>query len=227
MKEWTIVFDLDGTLVDSAPDLADATNHVLATLGFKPVDEIEIRPYVGHGALAMIEGAARARNCVLLEPDLHRLFSVFLKYYSEHIADRSQPYPNVVETLDQLRADGARLAVCTNKISDHANKLLRALKIDDRFLAVAGRDTFSACKPNPLHFTETVALAGGRVATSVMVGDSETDIQTAKAACVPVVAVDFGYSTIPVESLSPDVVISNFSQLQKALSQATARAINK
>lgn len=227
MKGWTIVFDLDGTLVDSAPDLADSTNHVLRTLGLDPVDEVDIRPFVGHGALAMIEAAAKSRDCILLEPDLHKLFHVFIAYYSDHIADRSRPYPNVVTTLDALRGEGATLAVCTNKIEVHAEKLLDALDLSSRFAAVTGRDTFDVCKPDAGHFTRTVALAGGESDKAIMIGDSETDIKTAKAAGVPVIAVDFGYSVIPVETFNPDIVISNYSELRDALGRATANGISR
>lgn len=227
MKGWTVVFDLDGTLVDSAPDLAAATNHVLGTLGLAPVDEIEIRPFVGHGALAMIDGATRAHGCVLAEPELHRLFSVFLAYYGDHIADRSRPYPHLVDTLGHLAEEGAALAVCTNKVAIHANKLLKSLDLDKHFAAITGRDSLIACKPDPRHFTGTVALAGGDPRSAIMVGDSETDIRTAKAAGVPVVAVDFGYSVVPVETFSPDVVISDYQQLRRALDRATGGAIKR
>jgi phosphoglycolate phosphatase len=169
----------------------------------------------------MIVVAAKARDCILLEPDLHTLFDVFLDYYRKHIADRSRPYPHVPETLDDLLTEGATLAVCTNKIESHAKELLEALDLSRRFTAVTGRDTLGSWKPDARAFTGTVAMAGGSPASAIMVGDSETDINTAKAAGVPVIAVDFGYSVIPVETFEPDIVISDYRELRKALGRAS------
>ncbi len=219
MKPWTFVFDLDGTLVDTAPDLAAATNHVLATLDLAPVSVADIRPFVGHGALAMVSGAAAAHGRALTEPQLYDLFNVFLAHYSDHIADLSQPYDHVIETLADLSGQGARLAVCTNKIESHARQLLDALNMSDLFAAVTGRDSLGVWKPDPGHFNGTVALAGGQKAKAVMIGDTETDILTAQAAGVPVVAVDFGYSVAPVASFQPSAVISSYRELKAALLQ--------
>src|SRR6185437_7228591 len=184
MKGFTVVFDLDGTLVDTAPDLAEATNHVLGTLGLERVSELEIRPFVGHGALAMIEAAVTSHGRKLTERELHDLFQIFFDYYSANIAVRSTPYANMVTALEALRSEGATLAVCTNKIEIQARQVLKALKLDGYFSA----------------------LAGGRPDASIMIGDSETDIKTAKAAHVPIVAVSFGYSVDPVASFGPDAI---------------------
>lgn len=219
MKGWTIVFDLDGTLVDTAPDLAEATNYVLGTLGLERINELEIRPFVGHGALAMIDGAVRAHGRKLGERELHDLFEVFLSYYTAHIAERSVPYPNVVSTLVSLQAAGATLAVCTNKMEMQARGVLEALKLDGYFAAVTGRDSLGAYKPDPKHLTGTIARANGDVLQSIMVGDSETDIRTAKAANVPVVAVSFGYSVDPVASFGPDCIIDDYLELPAALAK--------
>jgi phosphoglycolate phosphatase len=217
MKGWTVVFDLDGTLVDTAPDLAEATNYVLSTLGLERINEMEIRPFVGHGALAMIDGAVKAHGRTLSERELHDLFEIFIVYYSAHIADRSVPYPHIIATLDGLKAEGATLAVCTNKIEAQARSVLEALKLDGYFSALTGRDSLGAYKPDPRHLTGTIAMAGGRSDKSIMIGDSETDIKTAKAARVPVVAVSFGYSVGPVLSFGPDVVIDDYRDLRAAL----------
>lgn len=223
MKGWTLVFDLDGTLVDSAPDLAAATNHVLANLNLTPVDESEIRPYVGHGALVMIERATAAHGRTLDRQALHGQFDIFLAYYAEHIADRSRPYDGVVDALESARAKGATLAVCTNKIERHANALLTALDLSKHFSAVTGRDSLGVWKPDPGHLTGTIARARGDASRAVMIGDSETDIRTAKAARVPVVAVDFGYSVEPVAAFEPDVTISSYAELLPAIETLTAR----
>jgi phosphoglycolate phosphatase len=217
MKDWTIVFDLDGTLIDTAPDLAEATNHVLSTLRLERVNELEIRPFVGHGALAMIDGAVKAHGRKLSEQELHDLFEVFIVYYTAHIADRSAPYPHVVAALDGLKAEGATLAVCTNKMEAQARAVLEALRLDGYFSALTGRDSLHAYKPNPQHLIGTIALAGGRPNKSVMIGDSETDIRTAKAAHIPVIAVSFGYSVDPVLSFGPDAIIDDYRDLRAAI----------
>ena len=217
MHPWTLVFDLDGTLVDTAPDLAAATNHVMATLGLTPVSVAEIRPFVGHGALAMMSAAAATHGRLLQESELHEMFEIFLEHYSAHIADVSRPYPGAIETLQRLRGAGATLAVCTNKLEHHARQLLTALDMTDLFAAITGRDSLGVYKPDPGHFTGTVERARGLQTHAIMIGDSETDIQTAKAARVPVVAVDFGYSQAPVSTLGPDAIISSYRGLEPAL----------
>lgn len=226
MQGWTIVFDLDGTLIDTAPDLAEATNHVLATLGLDRINELEIRPFVGHGALAMIEGAVKAHGRKLSERELHDLFEVFIVYYSAHIADYSVPYPHVIATLEGLKARGATLAVCTNKMETQARAVLEAMKLDHYFSALTGRDSLGAYKPDPRHLTGTIALAGGRPETSIMIGDSETDIKTAKAASIPVVAVSFGYSVDPVASFGPDAIIDDYRHLPRAIETFLGSAVS-
>jgi phosphoglycolate phosphatase len=226
MKGWTVVFDLDGTLVDTAPDLAEATNYVLQTLGLDRVNELEIRPFVGHGALAMIDGAIKAHGRSLPERELHDLFEVFITYYTAHIADRSVPYPNVVATLEGLRRNGATLAVCTNKIEIQARSVLEALKLDGYFSALTGRDSLGSYKPDPRHLTDTIARAGGRPETSIMVGDSETDIRTAKAAQVPIIAVSFGYSVDPVASYGPDAIVDDYRDLSAAIRKFAGTPVN-
>jgi len=226
MKGWTIVFDLDGTLVDTAPDLAEATNHVLSTLGLDPVDELKIRPFVGHGALAMIDGAAKAHGRKLSETELHDLFEVFIVHYTAHIADRSVSYPHLVAALEALKVEQATLAVCTNKMELQARAVLKALKLDGYFSTVTGRDSLGAYKPDPRHLTETIALAGGRREAAIMIGDSETDIKTAKAAHVPIVAVSFGYSVDPVASYGPDIIIDDYRDLRDAIGKLAGIAVN-
>lgn len=226
MKGWTVVFDLDGTLVDTAPDLAEATNYVLQTLGLDRVNELEIRPFVGHGALAMIDGAIKSHGRTLSARELHDLFEVFITYYGAHIADRSVPYPNVIPTLEALRRDGATLAVCTNKIEMQARAVLEALKLDGYFSALTGRDSLGSYKPDPRHLTGTIARAGGRPESSIMVGDSETDIRTAKAAGIPVIAVSFGYSVDPVASFGPDAIVDDYSDLGAAIRKFAGTAVN-
>ncbi len=209
----TIVFDLDGTLVDTAPDLIDTLNFTLTGHELPAVPYHEARPMIGGGARGMIEQALAAdgRDCTPVAVD--RLYTRFVAHYAEHIADRSRTFPHVDGALDRLAKAGHRLAVCTNKLEWLSKKLLRTLDLADRFAAICGQDTFGRQKPDPDVFRATVIRAGGNPERAIMVGDSVTDVQTARAANVPVVAVDFGYTDVPVASLRPDRVISSFAQL--------------
>ena len=223
MQNWTLVFDLDGTLVDTAPDLAAATNHVMSRIGLQSVAENNIRPFVGHGALAMIEGAAAAQGRSLSQTELYDLFETFIMHYSANIAVHSRPYDGVIAALRDFKRDGAKLAVCTNKLESHARALLAELGMTDHFSAITGRDTLAMFKPDPGHLTATIALAGGTNLKAIMIGDSETDILTAKNAHIPVVAVDFGYSAEPVSTFKPDVVISHYRDLAGAIQSIQQR----
>ncbi len=221
MRDWTLVFDLDGTLVDTAPDLAAATNHVMRHLRLAPVNEMDIRPFVGYGALVMIDKAAAAHGRVLKQQELYGLFEVFIQHYTANIAVNSKPYDGVMVALKEFADDGAKLAVCTNKIEAHATALLDALGMSHHFQAVTGRDTFDVFKPDPGHLTRTIARAGGAPEKSVMIGDSETDIRTAQAAGIPVIAVDFGYSIEPVKTFEPSAIISHYNELRASLASLT------
>jgi phosphoglycolate phosphatase len=217
----TLVFDLDGTLAETAPDLIDALNHVLAGDGIAPVPVEAARSMVGAGARALIErGYARAGRA-LAKPQLDAQFVEFLAFYNAHIADKSTLFPGVSACLERCRAEGWRLAVCTNKIESSSKLLLGKLGVLDRFAFVCGQDTFGVAKPDPKPLRETVAAAGGVIGRAVMIGDSVTDIRTAKAAGIPVVAVDFGYTDVPVTELGPDRVISHFDALDEAVRALT------
>lgn len=224
MPALTVVFDLDGTLVDTAPDLVDTLNVVFAREGLPPVPYDEARTMIGGGARRMIEKGLKAEGRACSAVDVDRLFRDFIAYYAEHIADRSRPFPGLVEALDALAAEGARFAVCTNKLEWLSRKLLDALDLAPRFAAICGQDTFAVQKPNPEILRSTIAQAGGDIHRSVMVGDSKNDIDTARAATVPVVAVDFGYTETPVSQLGPDQVISSFRELPGAIAELFARA---
>ena len=150
------------------------------------------------------------------------MFVAFLDHYNAHIADHSTLFPGVRESMAQFRADGWTLAVCTNKMEHSSRLLLEKLGVLDEFAFICGQDTFGVAKPDPKPLIETVARAGGRVERSVMVGDSVTDIRTARAAGMPVVAVDFGYTDVPVNELGPDRVISHFDALHAAVLSLTA-----
>ncbi len=215
MHDLTIVFDLDGTLVDTAPDLVAAANHVLDHVGLPRVDGQSLRPYIGYGARVMIERATAAAK--LSEAEHERLLERFLDYYSSHIAVGSRPFEGAVAALEGFRAAGAKLAVCTNKREGMSRQLLDTLDLTRLFAAIAGRDTLATCKPHPDALLGTIGLAGGKASRAVMVGDSKVDIATAKAAGVPVIAVSFGYTDTPIQDFAPDAVIDHYRELAPAI----------
>jgi phosphoglycolate phosphatase len=213
----TIVFDLDGTLIDTAPDLVATLNTIFAREGLPQVAYHAARNMVGRGARGMIERGLAADGRTLAAAELDRLVKDFIGHYAEHIADRSRPFPGLEATLDALAVDGYRLAVCTNKLERLSRRLLDALGLSNRFVAICGADTFGIQKPNPELLRRTIARAAGDAARTVMVGDSLTDIATARAAGVPIVGVDYGYTETPVAELGPDRVISALSELPAAV----------
>lgn len=214
----TIAFDLDGTLVDTAPDLIAAVNFVLADLGHDAVDPALIRPDISHGAVRMLSTALTLRGSPLSEHRILQLFDdLYMPRYAATIADNSRPFPGLVDALDVLDAAGARAVVCTNKREGLSRKLLTELGLIGRFQAIAGRDTFAVYKPHPDHLTRVIESYGGDPARAVMIGDSDTDIQTARSAGVPVVGVTFGYTSTPMSELGADAVISHFDELVAAI----------
>ena len=213
----TIVFDLDGTLIDTAPDLVDTLNAVFAREGLPPVPYDTARNLIGSGARAMILRGIEAEGRALPPAELERLFADFIVHYTEHLTDRSRPFPGLIEALDALEARGCLLAVCTNKLERLSRLLLKELNLADRFAVICGQDTFGIQKPDPEVLRRTIAAAGGSPRHAVMIGDSLTDIRTARAAGIPVIAVDFGYSEKPVSEFEPDQIISHFAQLPASI----------
>jgi len=217
MAALTVVFDLDGTLVDTAPDLIETLNVVFTRDGLPPLDYAAARDMIGGGARRMIESALKLQGRVLADGAVDRMFADFITRYAAHIADRSQPFPGLDAALARLAERGCRLAVCTNKLEGLSRLLLEALGLTPRFAAICGQDTFGIQKPDPEILRRTIQVAGGALQRAVMVGDSGTDIATARAAGVPIVAVDFGYSEAPIRDLRPDRLISHFSELADAV----------
>jgi phosphoglycolate phosphatase len=217
-----VVFDLDGTLADTAPDLTATLNVILRGEGLPAVALAEARQMIGHGARVMLERGIEAAGLEVTPDRLDELYRRFLVHYADHLCVESELFPGVVEALDRLEDQGFRFAVCTNKVEAHSAKLLEALGIAHRFAAICGRDTFPYVKPDPRHLTLTIAKAGGHVDAAVMIGDSRTDIVTAQAAGVPVVAVPFGYTDVPVQSLAPDLIIDHFDELPAAVARILA-----
>ena len=208
-----LVFDLDGTLVETAPDLVATLNVVLARESMAPVPYETARNFVGGGARLMLAQGIKADGRTVEPARLDRMFADFIAYYADNVAVHSRPYPGLIEALDILEGRGHRFAVCTNKLEHLSMLLLNELKLTDRFDAICGQDTFAIAKPDPEILRRTIAAAGGDPGRAVMIGDSETDILTARAAGIPVVAVDFGYSEKPVAEYRPDRLISHFAQL--------------
>ena len=219
MPPCTVVFDLDGTLVDSAPDLVAALNVVLVGANLQPVAYEAGRTMVGGGARVMIERGLKANGRVLPPAEVERMARDFIAYYADHIAVHSQPFDGVETVLDRLAESGCRLAVCTNKLAWLSVRLLDALKLTRRFHAICGPDTFGVSKPDPKILRCTIERAGGDPAYAIMIGDSMTDIATARAAGVPIIAVSFGYTDVPVEALKPDRVVDAFADLPQAICQ--------
>jgi len=217
MKRPIIVFDLDGTLVDTAPDLLDSLNHSLVAGAMESVDYAGFKRFVGQGGRVMIERAYAAQQKALKSEELDRLLGLFMTHYTGNIPGKSLPYPGVVEAIDRLEGAGYALAVCTNKYEANSLALIEALGLKRHFSAIAGQDTFAFRKPDPRHLLETIAMAGGDPERAVMVGDSQTDIDTAKAAGIPVVAVDFGYTDRHVREFEPSAIISHFDELTLGL----------
>ena len=213
----TIVFDLDGTLIDTAPDLIDTLNVVFAREGLPPVAYETARNLIGGGARAMIARGIEAEGLAVAPAKLEQLFADFIAHYTAHVADRSRPFPGLADALDVLADRGCRFAVCTNKLERLSVLLLEELKMAHRFEAICGQDTFGVQKPDPEILRRTIAAAGGNLQQAIMIGDSETDIRTARAAGVPIIAVDFGYSERPVSEFEPDRIISHFAQLPAAV----------
>ena len=217
MAALTVVFDLDGTLVDTAPDLIDALNVVFTGDGLPPLDYAAARHMIGGGARRMIESGLKLQGRMLADDVVDRMFADFIAHYAVHVADRSQPFPGLDAALDRLAERGYRLAVCTNKLEGLSRLLLETLGLTSRFAAICGQDTFGVQKPDPEMLRRTIRAAGGETQWAIMVGDSGTDIATARAAGVPIVAVDFGYSDRPVGDLGPDRLISHFDDLAAAV----------
>jgi phosphoglycolate phosphatase len=217
----TVVFDLDGTLVDTAPDLINALNFVLGREGLPPVPLHSARNLIGAGARKLIERGLEVEGREVSPADLARLTDDFIGYYAEHIAEASRPFDGLERALDDLSQFGCRFAVCTNKLEWLSKRLLDQLNLSSRFAAICGADTFGMSKPDPGILRQTVARAGGQLSSTVMVGDAGPDIGVARRAGVPVIGVSFGYTDVPIEDLKPDRIIHHMSELKAAVEGLT------
>ncbi len=208
-----IAFDLDGTLVETAPDLLGALNGVLAEQGLAPLPSDGARHLIGRGARALLVRGFEASGHPLDDAAAIPLVARFIEIYRSRIALESRPYPGCVEALDALRDHGARLVVCTNKLTSLSTALLDALALADRFVAIIGADAAPAPKPDARHVLHAVAAGGGSPERAVMVGDSLNDVASARAAGVASVVFPFGYTDIPAAELGADRLIAHYDEL--------------
>jgi phosphoglycolate phosphatase len=222
MADWplAIVFDLDGTLVDTAPDLLGALNEILTAEGHEPVVPADLRHIVGHGAKAMFEHALKRTGADVSADQMAALTQRFLTFYRANIARGSRPFPGVPKTLEALAAEGMGLGVCTNKAQDLTELLLRELDLSRYFPAsVFGGGSTPYSKPDPRHLLEVVKALNGRRERAVLVGDSMVDVTTARAADIPVIAMSYGYTPVPVNELGADAVVDDFAALPEVISR--------
>jgi phosphoglycolate phosphatase len=210
-----LVFDLDGTLADTAPDLLSATNAVLAAQGLGATSLDHLRHMVGFGAKALISQAMEAAGRPVTEPEIPPLTEIFLAHYRSHICEGSRLFPGVAETLASLKQGGARLGILTNKPQELTDLLLPRLGIEHLFQAIYGAGRKAYTKPDPRIFHDVVGDLGGGAA--VMMGDSVTDLNTARAAQAPCILFSHGYTPVPAASLGADRVLDDFTQLPDAL----------
>ncbi|MGE0045159.1 MAG: phosphoglycolate phosphatase [Hyphomonadaceae bacterium] len=208
----TVVFDLDGTLVDTAPDLVRALNQTLDLEGLAHVSLPAVRRLIGQGARVMIERGAELAGARFSEERLDQLTNAFVAFYAADIAAESAPFPGAEAALDDLARAGATLAVCTNKRTALSRQLLDALNLTRRFAAIVGADSVANRKPHGDHYRESVGRAGGALARSVMIGDTTIDVAAARAAGAPSIVVSFGYCDVAPEDMGAEAVIARFAE---------------
>lgn len=222
---WTIAFDLDGTLVETAPDLLAALNHVLTGAGLQPVDLPTVATLIGNGARAMMEKGFGIQGVTLPAAEMDAAFDRFIDYYIAHIAVGSRPFDGCADALEALRDAGAILCVCTNKRQDLSERLIGELGLTDYFAAILGADRATNRKPHADHVFEAIRAAGGDTGRALFVGDSRTDERAARNAGLPFIFVTFGYEAETAENLAPDAIIGHYSELFAALSVLKDQAV--
>ncbi|ATQ42423.1 phosphoglycolate phosphatase [Caulobacter mirabilis] len=211
---WTVAFDLDGTLIDTAPDLIGALNAVLVEEGLPPAPMTAVRQLIGHGLRAMLPRGFALAGATISETQVDALWPRLLETYRGRIARDSRPFPGCLDALATLRARGARLAVCTNKAEAMTHALLAELDMARCFDAVVGGDTLPVRKPDPAPLLEAIARAGGVPRRAVMVGDASPDVGAARAAGAPCLVATFGYNDLPAAELGGDRLFSHYSELE-------------
>ena len=222
-QKLTILFDLDGTLVDTAPDLLSAHNYVMKKFGYNTKNIDEIKDIVGKGAAVMlgrsIWGSARKELSNISNKKIKdKMIKEFLDFYGKNIVVKSKLVKGVYEFLKWAKSNNISMAVCTNKQEHLAVSLLKEIKIYDFFEYVSGRNTFDYCKPDPKHLTSTIEIMNGDIKKSLMIGDSENDADAAKAAGIPMILLEDGYTEKKIEQIHYDHLIKDFVGIEKLIS---------
>lgn len=215
MPGFLLLFDLDGTLVDSLPDLCSALNEALAECGLLPLPPSAVMRMIGDGAAALLARALEARGLDQSQSEI--LLPRFLELYEARSTRLSRPFPKVPQTLELLRRRGYRMAVCTNKPQNAAEGVLRGLELARFFDAVAGGDRFAAKKPDPSHLLHLVTLLGAQAERAAMIGDNENDVLAARGAAMPVLVMRYGYARGDPAALGADALLDAFGELPEAL----------
>jgi len=223
----TVVFDLDGTLVDTAPDLVNALNFVLEREGLSPIPLHSGRKMIGAGVRRMLECGLEREGRAAAADEVTRLTADFIDHYAAHIADESRPFEGLEGALDDLGARGYRFAVCTNKLEWLSKRLLDQLGLSGRFSAICGADTFGVSKPDPAFLRQTIARAGGQLSSAIMVGDAGPDIGVARRAGIPVIGVGFGYTEVPIVDFKPDRLVDHMRDLPAAVESLMDRPTSR
>jgi len=212
-----ILCDLDGTLVDSAPDLMAALNRLLGASGRAGLDQATVRRFIGDGTRKLVERGFAATGAALAEPALDDALARFMADYTAHAVDSTRPYPGVVETLTRLRADGAVLGLCTNKPEGATRRMLEALDLAHFFAGISAGDSCAARKPDPGHVRDALARIADDPERTAMVGDSEHDVAAGRAAGLKTIAVTYGYAREAYATMGATRLIANFAELPDAL----------
>ena len=219
MHDVALIFDLDGTLIDSLPDLATALNRMLLGLGLRELAAAEIRAMIGDGTRALVQRALAATGGVT---DLEKSHSKFADFYERGLTQHTNLYPGVRETLAELRASGARLGICTNKSQNMTVAVLYAFGIADHFAAIVGGDAVPFKKPNPNHLAAVIKQLRADLGDAIMIGDGENDFAVARAAGIPVIMLNYGYLHTPRERLSPDAWLERFTDIPQTVNRIRA-----
>tara|TARA_A100000164_G_scaffold245627_1_gene218453 strand:- start:18 stop:707 length:690 start_codon:yes stop_codon:yes gene_type:complete len=223
-QKFTVLFDLDGTLIDTAPDLMNAHNHVMQKFGYETKSTDEIRNLVGKGAASMIgrslwNQARKELKKIDDEKIKSKMVDEFIDYYGKNIAVESKLLPGVQEFLIWCKNNNISMAVCTNKTEHLAVNLLKEIKVYDYFEYVAGHNTFDYCKPDPRHLTNVIEIIQGELNKSIMIGDSETDSDSAKAAELPFILVENGYTDKDVNEIYHNHLIKDFKGVEQIINK--------